>query len=282
MVKFGCQYPRNTNVIDAAFNKALDTIYTNIQTVTRTLLTVYNARYVVLILQTMRFNPLRNIFFLIVNKIIEFVATTEGVCICPPLMSPVMEDFSRDKVHHSVKGIVRLFCHHHKLCGLINQSIFPNPLSVQTLSNILSEQIDTPSLDPSGRSYGQGIPRVNSFVDEHYERTRAGKYLYLYKRQSIRPYHFAGKSYQALTVTITDSMFRPAMSTFDNPRRLCRHGGVLGISPGASYAHWAINLRHHPSCLELKQFAPVFMVSLGTNDVFYLEKTLKRLKKRFR
>ena len=75
-------------------------------------------------------------------------------------------------------------------------------------------------------------------------------------------------------------MYRAAVAKLPTRRRFNRHGSAVAISPGASYAHWAQNLKEYAPIRQCQNKAAIFYVALGTNDAFFLEKRLKTLFKR--
>ena len=272
--------PHQLSLAATELATSLRIIFGNIVEVIRTIKDDYGALHVILLQQTVNFKKSMDFYLPMVNRLIAFAAATQGATVCPPLMSSVKSDYCNDKVHHSTDGVMRLFAVHHKMNNYLRKLLVNQDITATALTDVLLEVVERKTPPPPSSRFGERIPKIEDFFYENYLLSPAKKYVCIKTKNTQEPYRFSERDFPWLSVTITDSMYRAAVAKLPTRRRFNRHGSAVAISPGASYAHWAQNLKEYAPIRQCQNKAAIFYVALGTNDAFFLEKRLKTLFKR--
>ena len=240
----------------------------------------YGALYLILVQQTVNFKKTMEFYLPKVNRLIDVAAAIHGVSVCSPLMSHMKSDYCGDKIHHSKNGVMRLFALHHKVNNKLRRLMIKQEFNATTLTDVLSSQVSQKTPPGKSTQFGERIPKIADFYYENYFLTPARKYMCIKSKGTSKPYHFSGKEFPKLSLTLTDSMYRAAVAKFPSRCRINRHGSTVAISPGSSYVHWAKNLKAYEPLWQCRNTAAIIYVTLGTNDVFFLEKRMKTLFKK--
>ena len=272
--------PKQVKLAASELAISLRIVYHNMVDVICTVKDDYRPLHIILLQQTCNFKKDMNFYLPMVNRLIDFVASTHSASVCPPLMSKVKSDYCPDKIHHSRNGVVRLFSIHHKVNNSLRKLMVDQEFTADTLNDVLRSLVERKSPPPKSKKFGPRVPRIDDFYFENYFLSPARKYVCIRRKDTQMPYQFAGKEFPWLSLTITDSMYRGAVAQHQIARRFNRHGSAVAISPGSSYAHWRQNLKAYAPIQQCQNKAALCYISLGTNDAFFLEKRIKALFKK--